>query len=314
MRFFRWRARVILYLVVIAALLVIRGGLDLNRVKERLGMPEPALKTLSIAGADLAPELTARLVAAYRRDYPQTRVEITGGGTARALEALVNRRAEVAFLSRPPTAAEQDIFRNADGDTARWVPVALGAILVLAGPRSPVDSVSVAELRRLAGGTPVPPVDRLYVPDPNRGLWAAFRERLGLAPGDTARPADVAWLADDRAVAEAVRRDPGALGVAGALALTPSLDSLQVRAVPVRADSARAASLPGDEAVAYGRYPLYHRLYAAVRTDGGLAGRMFVTYLTSPRGQRRMEREGYLPSERTLREVVLTREPIGGSK
>ena len=38
---------------------------------------------------------------------------------------------------------------------------------------------------------------------------------------------------------------------------------------------------------------------------------MFVTYLTSDRGQRQIERAGILPARQTLREIVLTRGPIG---
>ena len=73
------------------------------------------------------------LVAHYRRDYPDLDIRIQGGGTNQALEDLVNRRADVAFLSRPPTPAEQDLFRQVDGDTAIVEPVGIGAIVVLAG-------------------------------------------------------------------------------------------------------------------------------------------------------------------------------------
>jgi hypothetical protein len=73
----------------------------------------------------------------------------------------------------------------------------------------------------------------------------------------------------------------------------------------------RRAAAPGYEEIAYGEYPLIHHLIAACRAGGSIEGSMFVTYLTSDRGQRQIERAGVLPARHTLREIVLTRGPIG---
>jgi len=224
---------------------------------------------------------------------------------------VANRRADLAFLSRPPAPDEQARIRDARGDTALWYPVALGAVEVLRNPGAPVESLDVSVLRALAGGGSSPVFTRLYVPDPNTGLWAAFRQRLGLAPADTVRNGEVVFLADESQVMRAVAAEPRALGLGSSLSLPANLDSLGVAPMAVGTDSTRA-SLPTYQAVGYGEYPLYHYLYAACLPSGSTSGNMFLSYLVSARGQRQVERDGWLPAKRPLREVVVTTGPIGG--
>jgi ABC-type phosphate transport system substrate-binding protein len=302
---------VIIYVLVVIALLLVRGGLHWGKLTERLNPRETAMKTLSVAGLDLAPRLIPRLLGHYRRDYPELSIELESGGSAQALEALANRRADLAFLSRPPTADEQARIHAARGDTALWYPVALGAVVVLRNPAAAVESLDVSALEALATARPDSPFDRLYVPDPNTGLWAAFRERLGLPPADApARGTDVVFLADEAQVLRAVAAEPRALGLGSSLSLPRDLDSLGVARMAVRTDTTRAA-LPTYEAIGYGEYPLYHYLYAACLSSASISGNMFLSYLVSARGQRQVEREGWLPAKRPLREVVLTTDPVG---
>ena len=70
---------------------------------------------------------------------------------------------------------------------------------------------------------------------------------------------------------------------------------------------------PGYEKIGYGEYPLFHYLYAACLANGSVRGAMFVTYLTSDRGQRQVERAGFLPARQTSRRIVITRHPLGSS-
>jgi len=311
-RIFGLHGRVAIYTLIIILLLVIRGGIDWQEVKERLAPSPPAVTSLSLAGLDLAPQLIPRLVARYRQDYPDLAIEFQGGGTAHALEALVNRRADVAFLCRPPTAEEQRVFFAADGDTALWFPVALGGIAVLRGAASAVDSLTLAEIRDfVAGRGGLPGADRLFVPDPNLGLWDAFRDSLGLAAAVTGNPTPITFLSDEDGVLRSVQADPRALGLGSTLSLPEDLEERGVYWVAIHADGATPAALPSYEEIGYGEYPLLHHLYIACRSESGPAGSMFVTHVTSARGQRQIEREGFLPAYRPLREVYLTTDPLG---
>lgn len=301
-----WRqARILVYLVVIAALFLARG----DRLKALFpGGHAGAGDTLAVAGRDLAPGLVDRLTAAYHTDYPSLALAITGGGTNRALEDLINRQADVALLVRPPSAREQGLFQSVDGDSALWFPVALGGIALVAGGAGP-DSVTREDVTGLGDGRAPARFRRVYAPDPNRGLWDALLGALGKPPKDPPAGSAVVFLRDETAVLDAVRSDPDAVGLVSTLTL-PS--PLPPGAFILRAGVAGgAAVLPTYETIASGGYPLIHDLYAACRATGDIQGSKFVTYLTGGPGQRQVERAGCVPALLYLREVVLTDHPLG---
>ena len=182
-------------------------------------------------------------------------------------------------------------------------------IALTPGADAAADSLSLEELRALATGSPTARFDRLFVADPNLGLWDAARSQLGIASME--QPRQVIFLENEAAVLGAVAADPRAAGLASSLSLPRDLASLGTRALALRPDAAGPAADPGYEEIAYGEYPLHHHLLAACRARGSIQGTMFVTHLTSDRGQRQVERAGFLPARQTLREVVITRDPIG---
>jgi ABC-type phosphate transport system substrate-binding protein len=273
----------------------------------------PPSNRLIVAGLDLAPVLIPRLVDTYQRLYPELDIRMQRGGTRQALEDLFNRRADVAFLSRPMTNEEISVVQ-AIGDTALSFPIALGAIAVLIPREATIDSLPVSDLRdwiRNAGGEGTPPESasrrHIYAPDPNLGLWTALTEQLDLPEtlGES-----VIWLATDHDVATAVGNDRLGLGFASLLALPEDLDRIGVRTLRITASADAAAVIPEEGEVATGGYPLYHYLYAACRPEGGATASGFVSFLHSGRGQRLVAREGFLPARDVPREIHLTRQPV----
>jgi len=124
-------------------------------------------------------------------------------------------------------------------------------------------------------------------------------------------------LKDEKQVVDAVLADPRGIGITSTLSLPDTVVAEGVHAVAIRADKGGAAAMPEYEAIAYGSYPLYHYLYAASLANGSVRGAMFVTHLTSDRGQRQIERAGFLPARQTARAIVITDHPLGeksGSK
>ena len=94
-----FRYRVVIYALVVVGLLLYRNQINWSRLTAAFKGDGPAEKSLVLAGRDLAPGLVDVLVEHYRRDYPDLDIRTQGGGTNQALEDLVNRRADVAFLS-----------------------------------------------------------------------------------------------------------------------------------------------------------------------------------------------------------------------
>jgi ABC-type phosphate transport system substrate-binding protein len=302
------------YILVVVAVFLLRGP-DLRRGGGPLRFVNESdtVRTITLAGGELAPELVARMVHHYHEAYPDLRVTVQDGGTARALESMANRRASVGLMLRPPTAEEQAIVREAVGDTVLYFPFALGGIAVLAGNTAGIDSLQSGDLRRLLRGDEVANLDRLYAPDPNQGLWDALCAGLGIA-GISPAGERLVFLADEAAVVQAVLADPRSIGIASTLSVPDSVELMGVRLVAVRGDQAAAAARPEYEAIGYGEYPLYHYLYAACIANSSVRGAMFVTHLTSDRGQRQVERAGFLPARQTSRTIYLTRRPPGGTQ
>ncbi len=297
--------RLAVYVAVVATLALVKGGVGWRRIAGAL-KADHAHPSLVIAGRDLAPELVDVLVGKYRLDYPDLELTVRGGGTNQALQDLINGRADVAFLYRRPTADEMRLFQAADGDTAIVVPVAMGGIVLLAPQSGDTAALALPQLEALLAGGTAAPTPALYAPDPNDGLWQAFR-------GEAQPPASarVVLLADAAAVLAAARDGGGALGLASTLTLPADLAAAGVRAVSLIVDGEPAPAAPTPENLAAGRYPLRHRLYAVCRATGGIEAGKFLTHLAGGRAQRQVERAGYLPDSRVLREIVLTRDPVG---
>ncbi len=301
--------RVAFYAAVVAVVFLIRGQSAQRGLGFRFPTESDTVKTITLVGLELAPGLIPPLVQGYHREFPDLHVLTRDGGTVRALEALANRDAAVGLLYRPPTRAEQAIVKSAVNDTVVYYPIALGGIALLGNPSSGLDALAMDDLRRFVRGERDARFDRLYAPDPNQGLWDAFRAGLGVAPDEPA-PEGATFLVDEAAVLQAVAADPRGIGIGSTLTLP---DSVGIRVLAVRPDTAAVAVRPGYEQVGYGEYPLYHYLYVGCLKDGSVRGAMFVTFLTGDRGQRQVERAGFLPARQTWRPISLTRHPLGSS-
>ena len=126
--------RVAFYAAVVAVVFLIRGQSAQRGVGFRLSTESDTVKTITLVGLELAPELVPALVR-IPAEFPGLHVHAQDGGTARALEALANRRAAVGLMYRPPTRDEQAIVMSAVNDSVLYFPVALGGIVVLATRR-----------------------------------------------------------------------------------------------------------------------------------------------------------------------------------
>jgi ABC-type phosphate transport system substrate-binding protein len=320
--------RIAVYLVVILGIMLYRGGVPFKRFRSALRSAGNEHPTLVLAGRDIAPPLVEKLAAEYRRDYPKLQVTVLPGGTYRALDQLLARETDVAFLMRRPTAAEQALFRQADGDTAVTEAIGLGGLVLLAGAQASIGPVTLDALKAALapaseGGAPGAGLaalcGRFYAPDPNEGAWDALLGALGLPISDVAdtsgtKSGPVVFLADAAAVIAAVAADPGSWGVVSTLnaGLEPELGPpAGTRFVEVTAAGGVKATSPTAANIGTGAYPLNHSLYVACRGAGGLEGVKFVNHLGSARGLRQVENAGVLPARLVAREIQLSRDAVG---
>jgi DNA-binding transcriptional LysR family regulator len=321
------RYRVVLYAAVAIGVFLYRNHIDWSRLVPAGINEEDVPRTLVLAGRDLAPGLVDILADHYGRDYPELVITTRTGGTNQALEDLVNGRADAAFLSRPPTPAEQDLFRQVDGDTAIVVPVGVGAVMILAGtgalagdrPSGAFPVMTLEQLGGLMAGDLQSLGDRFYAADPNLGHWAAAARLVGL-PAEPVDAAGIVFLADDRQVARAVSDDHRSLGMIASfdlpaspiLTLPSPEDSTAGPAVVAVKDPGSGEGVPPTyETVVAGAYPLYVSLFVACRAERDIQGGKFVTHLAGGRGQRQIERAGCIPARQVPHEVFLTNRALG---
>lgn len=301
-----------LFIYVLAAILffVFRARVDWKQFVHRTTSPGAPDTTLVLAGADVAPFLVDTMVRRYRQDYPRLRIDIRGGSTAQALQDLIDTRADAVFLGRPPSSGDQAGFTRATGDSAIWFPIALGAVLVVSAPDQADTVVSLETLRRFGSGK-AGIGRRLYVPDPNSGLWWAFLARLGLpdAPSPSGTPPGVVFLKDDDTVLTAVLSDVGSIGIVSSFALRKALSVWGVQALAIQTEPGTPSVMADNVSLSTGSYPLWCYLYASCRAYGNMRGSMFITYVTGARGQRQIESTPYLPAKIVSREVLLRRIP-----
>lgn len=310
------QSRMWVYAAALLAILAFRfiPGLGPKPKVPLAKLPEP--DSLVISGLDLAPNLIPQLLAEYRETYPWTRPVLRPGGTRQALEDLLNRKADLALLNRLPTAEEAGLIRSI-GDSVATFSIALGGIAVVTAVDGGRDSIDTGSLRQWirgetdAGRSGDSSADRpraIYLPDPNLGLWDALALQLGLPPESEGA---IRWLADEKAVAQAVAADRGAIGFSSTLALPTNLEEYGARLVPVRGDTASRAALPFRGQIARGDYPLFHYLYVAMLPGAGSLASGFVTFVFSNRGQRLVRRQGFVPARQTARLIQLANRPLG---
>jgi ABC-type phosphate transport system substrate-binding protein len=313
----RRQIRFALYILVILVLFLVRGPENWKATLRRLERHPQGPSSLTVAGRDLAPGLLDALEAAYRRDYPVVTIESRGGGTAHALDAILQRRAEVAVLARPLLETERTLFVDLAGQPPVCEAIALGALVLLASSSATVDSVSWAQLDatlRSARGElreAHAPVQRLYCEDPNLGLWDVLLATFGVERGVAENSGRIFFVRDRAELVAAVRADPLALGLVSSFTLSQDRPPEGLRSVALGGPDRSHAVLPTYANVGYGRYPLLHSLYVACRADATGEPAKFVTFAASARGQRRVERAGYLPARQVLREILLDDTPIG---
>lgn len=301
------RARYLIYALVVLALLVFRVIPSLqSRLSELRPSPGLVEEHLVIGGLDTAPELIPRVVNYYQKLYPKLALQTRPGGTVTGLEDLLNHRADVAFLSRPPSAME-DSVAHAAGESLLVLPIALAGTLVLASASSGPESLSVRALRDILSGASSRGTGRTYAPDPSLGLWGALARQLDLPEEGTP---GIIWLRDDREVVQAVVMDPGSLGLASSFKVNPAGEP-GCRTVRITADPTTAAADPGLAQIAGGKYPLYHHLFAAYRAQPGVQAAAFVTFVHGDKGQALIRNGGFLPAREIAREIQLAQGPVG---
>jgi phosphate transport system substrate-binding protein len=238
----------------------------------------------------------------FQSAYPNAKPTLVATTTLTAVQALLNRQAEVVALSRTLTSAEARILQS---PPPLAVPVGLDALGIIVHPQDPRQHINLADLEYQFGGTQrcqrhLPTTSllprALYAPTPANASHFHFQTKV-LCGGSLRQ--EVVLLEDDAEVIAKVSHQPGALGFA-----SQSLVKAEVRLLPVISGTSPAKVLPRAEHLTDGRYPLAYYLYLYLQPDPlALA---FARAALVPKGQAILAHH-FVPLPELIRQKALER-------
>jgi phosphate transport system substrate-binding protein len=254
-------------------------------------------KPLTIKGSDTMVILGQRFAEEYMQKNAGTVVQLTGGGSGTGIAALINGTIDLAMSSRPMKDDERQKVAQSRGAEVIETPVALDALGVFVNGASPVQSLTIAQVRDIflgktknwseVGGSNAPIV--LYGRESSSGTYDYFREHV-LNKGDFS-PA-VQTLQGTAAIINAVGRDKNGIGYGGIAY------AKEVRPISIAAEGKQPVA-PSEATVAHGTYPLSRKLFFYYPANAPERVTKFAQWSLTPEAQALVTQVGYFPLNQT---------------
>jgi|ERR1051326_1719114 phosphate transport system substrate-binding protein len=254
-----------------------------------------AAENITIKGSDTLVILAQKWAEVYMSKHPETKIQVTGGGSGIGFAALQNNTTDIADASRPIKTAEKAACIKAFGKVPREYKVALDGLSVYVNSDNPISEMSIEQLEKIftgkaanwkdVGGNDAPIT--VYSRENSSGTYEFFKEHI-LRGQDFVSSAQT--MPGTAALLQSVSRDKGGIGYGGA-AYGHGAKALKIKKTP---DS--PAVEPTDENVISGKYPIWRYLYNYLNPDkdkGDIAA--YLTWIRSPEGQKIVKDVGYYP-------------------
>jgi phosphate transport system substrate-binding protein len=253
-------------------------------------------KPLTIKGSDTMVILGQRLAEEFMVKNPGVVVQVNGGGSGTGIAALINGTVDLAQSSRAMKDDEKQKAAQSRGSEVVEQPVALDSLAVFVNSASPIQSLTMAQLKDIfqgkvtnwnqIGGPNATIV--LYGRENSSGTYDYFREHV-LNKEDFAPR--VQTLQGTAAVINAVGRDKNGIGYGG-IAYAKDVRPLAISA-------GGAAVAPSEATVADGTYPLSRKLFFYYPRNAPERVTKFVQWSLTPEAQALVTQVGYFPLNTT---------------
>ncbi len=257
--------------------------------------------TVTIKGSDTLVILAQKWAEKYMAKQPETKIQVTGGGSGIGFAALQNNTTDIADASRPIKAAERMACIKAFGKSPREYKVALDGLSVYVNGENAINELSEEQLEKIftgkvtnwkaLGGNDAPIT--VYSRENSSGTYEFFKEHIlkgqDFVPTAQTMPGTAALL-------QAVEKDKNGIGYGGA-AYGHGAKALKIRKT---ADSATVE--PTEENVVSGKYPIWRYLYNYLNPEkdkGEIAA--YLQWIRSAEGQAIVKEVGYYPLPGELR-------------
>ena len=251
-------------------------------------------RNITLKGSDTIVILGQRWAEVYMGKNPGVTIQVTGGGSATGIAALINGTTDIAESSRPMKDKEKEEVKAKRGNEVLELPVAVDGLAVYVHESNPVSELTLQQIKAIytgqiknwkeVGGRD----DRilLYSRENNSGTYAYFKEHV-LENADFHPTAQT--LPGTAAVINALAKDRRGIGYGG-IAYGKGIKHLKVKR-----DASSPAVEPTMENVLTSKYPISRFLYwyFAGAPTGDL--KALSLWVLSKEGQTVVEKVGYYP-------------------
>ena len=256
---------------------------------------------ITVKGSDTLVVLAQKWAEVYMGQHPDTRIQVSGGGTGTGFAALQNQTTDLCDASRKAKSAEIANCLKAFGARPTEYKVALDGLSVYVSPENRVKELTVAQVGDIftgqiknwkeVGGADAPIT--VYSRENSSGTYEFFKEHV-LKGKDFAASAQT--MPGTAAIVQAVTKDKNGIGYGGA-AYGGSCKLLGIK----KTDDSPAIS-PTEENVVSGSYPIWRHLYVYLNPaldKGQIAA--YLNWIRSDEGQKYVKDIGYYPLPKNLR-------------
>ena len=251
--------------------------------------------TITAKGSDTLVILAQKWAEVYMSKHPETKIQVTGGGSGTGFAALQNKTTDLANASRKIKPKEIEACVKAFGRKPTEHKVALDGLSVYVNKENPINELSLEQLEGIftgrtrnwkeVGGKDAPIV--LYSRENSSGTYEFFKENV-LKGRDFA--ANAQTLQGTAQVLQSVAGEKNGIGYGGA-AYGGGAKALKIK----KTDSSPAIE-PNEETVVKGSYPIWRFLYIYVNPalDKGETAN-YLNWIRSDDGQKVVQDVGYYP-------------------
>jgi len=258
--------------------------------------------TITIKGSDTLVILAQKWAEQYMTKHPETKIQVTGGGSGIGFAALLNNTTDIADASRPIKAAERAAAIRAFSKSPREYKVALDGLSVYVNNDNSIKELSLDQLKdiftgkvrnwKALGGSDSPIT--IYSRENSSGTYEFFKEHV-LKGQDFVASAQT--MPGTAALLQAVAKDKTGIGYGGAAY------GHGARALNIKKTEGSEAVEPTEGNVFSGKYPIWRYLFMYLNPEkdkGEIAS--FLNWVRSDEGQATVKDVGYYPLPLNLRE------------
>lgn len=257
---------------------------------------------ITVKGSDTMVVLAQKWAEGYMAKKPETKIQVTGGGSGTGIAALQNNTTDLCNSSRKMKAPEIANCVQTFGRRPTEYKSALDGLSIFVNADNGMKEITMEQLEKIFTGKirnwkqvggPDAPIT-VYSRENSSGTYEFFKDHV-LKGADFAASAQT--MPGTAALLQAVAKDKNAIGYGGAAYGQGAKHLL------VKRDEGSPAIEPTEENVVGGKYPIWRYLYIYVNPakDKGEAA-AYLNWIRSDAGQAVVKDVGYFPLPKNLRE------------